>query len=193
MNIDTTQIILIIFYKIDNVYFINISNSNSKISSALKRNAAQEIVLNTQGQRLRNLRACRIQTGKVKVMGWSGETSGMCFSALYNINVQSKEESCDNKFISIHLFILGLQDYSQKYDIVLTSNSNKAFSKNNNHQKKGVLSDFFVEYRVTVYLLYNSTAQGKLSKHRNKLGKLHNLKYVFILLLQITLVLNLKF
>ena len=106
------------------------------MSRALTRNAAQGIAKNTQGQELRNLRVCRKQTGKVKVMGWSGETSGMCFSAMCNINVQSKEESCDIQFISIYVFILALQDYSKKYGIFLTSNSNKEFSRNNNNQKR---------------------------------------------------------
>lgn len=106
------------------------------MSRALKINAAQGIAKNTQGQELRNLRACRKQTGNVQVMGWSGETSGMCFSAMYNINVQSKEESCDNPFISIPVFILALQDYSQKYGIFLTSNSNKEFSRKNYKQKR---------------------------------------------------------
>lgn len=41
-------------------------------------------------------------------MGWSRETRGMCFSAVCNTNVQNKEESCDNQFISVHVFILAL-------------------------------------------------------------------------------------
>lgn len=52
------------------------------------------------------MKVCIKQTVEVKVMGWSRETNGMCFSGECNINLQSKEESCDNQFISIYVCVL---------------------------------------------------------------------------------------
>lgn len=71
--------------------------------------------------------------GKVKVMGWSGETSMYLVFALFfaacNIYVQIKEESFDNPFISMYAFILALQDYSLKYVICLLQIQIKQFQQ----------------------------------------------------------------
>lgn len=67
----------------------------------------------TQRWELKNMIVCRNYNGKVKVMGWSGETSVHGFFlwfvfAISNIYVQSKEKSFDNQFISMYVFILAL-------------------------------------------------------------------------------------
>ena len=59
--------------------------------------------------------------------------------------------------------------------------------------EKKVCCLFSLQNTGLLFIFYKILLHKKNSANRNKSGKLHNLKYVFVLLLQITLVLNLKF